>query len=212
TSTSTGAKQTHTISVGNGDHKMRPDVTQAEIGDIIEFRFFPPNHSIVRAEYTFPCIPYEMTGKGKVGFFSGFHPVDAVLPNPPKWTIAINDTFPIFFYCSAKGSCIDYQMVGVINPNASTSLEIQRQYAKNSSFMLQPGEQFPSEGGTSSISSITSYTLASSTSTPTPSNSYSTAATSTIAAIAVSSSRLALAPGAIAGIAIAGLAIVVLAA
>lgn len=47
--------------------------------EVIEFQFFPPNHSVVRAEYLYPCIPYEMTGRGKVGFFSGFHPVDAIL-------------------------------------------------------------------------------------------------------------------------------------
>jgi hypothetical protein len=40
TPTSSAAAQTHTISVGNGDHKFRPDVTQAEIGDVN--RLFPP--------------------------------------------------------------------------------------------------------------------------------------------------------------------------
>ena len=78
-STSSAAAQTHTISVGNGDFTFRPDVTQANPGDTIKFRFYPQNHSVVRAEYQFPCIPYEMTGKGKVGFSSGFKPVDAVL-------------------------------------------------------------------------------------------------------------------------------------
>lgn len=94
-STSSAVAQTHTISVGI-DHKFKPEVTQAEAGDVryiactllakmltstklIEFLFFPPNHSVVRAEYEFPCIPYEMTGRGKVGFFSGFRPVDAIL-------------------------------------------------------------------------------------------------------------------------------------
>ena len=48
---------------------------------LIEFDFFPPNHSVVRAEYKFPCIPYEDTGTDKVGFFSGFHPVDVLLSN-----------------------------------------------------------------------------------------------------------------------------------
>lgn len=76
--TSSAPAQTHTISVGI-DHKFKPDVTQAEVGDIISFQFFPPNHSVVRAEYEFPCIPYEMTGRGKTGFFSGFRPVDAIL-------------------------------------------------------------------------------------------------------------------------------------
>lgn len=84
--TSSAPAQTHTISVGI-DHKFKPDVTQAEIGDIINFQFFPPNHSVVRAEYEFPCIPYEMTGRGKIGFFSGFRPVDAVLNNVSGVTI-----------------------------------------------------------------------------------------------------------------------------
>lgn len=71
-----------------------------------EFQFFPPNHSVVRSEYLLPCIPYELTGP-KVGFFSGFHVVDAILEEPPKWTLQINDTDPVFYYCSATGSCME---------------------------------------------------------------------------------------------------------
>jgi hypothetical protein len=44
TPTSSAAAQTHTISVGNGDHKFRPDVTQAEIGDVTTL----PQHFYVR--------------------------------------------------------------------------------------------------------------------------------------------------------------------
>lgn len=47
----------------------------------VEFEFFPPNHSVGRAEYQQPCIPYEDTGEHKVGFWSGFFPVDKILPN-----------------------------------------------------------------------------------------------------------------------------------
>jgi hypothetical protein len=117
-----------------------PDVTQAEVGDFIQFQFYPTNHSVVRAAYQYPCIPFELIETDKVGFASGFHPVDAILDNPPSWTIRVNDTYPIFFYCSAPGSCINYGMVGVINPNATTSLETQRTDAKKSTFMLQPGQ------------------------------------------------------------------------
>ena len=46
-----------------------------------EFHFFPPNHSVGRAEYQQPCIPYEDTGENKVGFWSGFFPLDKILPN-----------------------------------------------------------------------------------------------------------------------------------
>ncbi|KAJ4407070.1 hypothetical protein N0V91_004237 [Didymella pomorum] len=92
---------------------MRPETTEVAVGDFIEFGFYPLNHSIVRAEYGFPCIPYEMTGSEKTGFFSGFNPVDKVLDKPPKYTIRVNDTEPFFFfYYSAPGSCITYGMVG----------------------------------------------------------------------------------------------------
>lgn len=44
----------------------------------IEFRFYPANHSVVRAEYQSPCIPYEMTGPNKVGFYAGYHPISQI--------------------------------------------------------------------------------------------------------------------------------------
>ncbi|KAJ5020487.1 hypothetical protein J3E73DRAFT_395442 [Bipolaris maydis] len=124
-STITAPAQTHTI-----------QATMANVGDTVEFAFYPLNHSVVRAEYGFPCIPYEMTGASKIGFFSDFHPVDTVLSSPPTYRIVINDTDPIFFYCSAPGSCINYGMVGAINPNASASVQEQQQLALDSMYML----------------------------------------------------------------------------
>jgi plastocyanin len=122
--TTTPESQTHTVQVGLLDHKMRPETTEVAVGDFIEFGFYPLNHSIVRAEYGFPCIPYEMTGSEKTGFFSGFNPVDKVLDKPPKYTIRVNDTEPFFFfYYSAPGSCITYGMVGGINLNSSMSID-----------------------------------------------------------------------------------------
>jgi hypothetical protein len=193
----------------------------ANIGDIIEFQFFPPNHSVVRAEYGYPCIPYELISK-KPGFFSGFYPVDQILSDPPKWHLRINDTLPIFLYCSAPGSCINYQMVGVINPvcrtfslprscnpaarqltiaqqNASVSLATQKEDAKNSNYMLQPGDPFPGEApiGSSSLSSSTSS---------------ATAAPATGSAAPGTSGKSGLPAGAIAGIVIGAVAILALAA
>ena len=45
------------------------------------FRFYPQNHSVARADYMEPCIPYELTGAGRQGFWSGFKPIDVVLSN-----------------------------------------------------------------------------------------------------------------------------------
>lgn len=40
---------------------------------------------------------------------------------PPSYNITINDTKPLWFYCSAPGSCITYQMVMGINPYVTSS-------------------------------------------------------------------------------------------
>jgi hypothetical protein len=61
-------------------------------------------------------VPYEYNFPSKLGWWSGFKPVDTVLASPPTASFVVNDTEPIFFYCSAKGSCTDFQMVGAINP------------------------------------------------------------------------------------------------
>ncbi|KAH4354200.1 hypothetical protein HBH97_254560 [Parastagonospora nodorum] len=137
-SASSAPTQTYTVQVGLADHKFQPDTVQAGIGDIVEFRFYPANHSVVRAKYGLPCVPYEMTGSQRTGFFSGFKPA-------PNYSIRINDTSPVFFYCSAPGSCISYGMVGAINPNASTPIAKQQQLARDSAYMLNPGEPFPLE-------------------------------------------------------------------
>lgn len=163
-----------------------------------EFQFYPTNHSVIRAAYGYPCVPYEMVlGAGHYGFYSGFEPVDVVLDDPPKWQVEVNDTEPIFFYCGAPNSCIGFGMVGVINPNASTSLSKQKQLAEQSSFMLVPGEDWPSEG------SIPSG-VATSTTSSTPT---ATTAPATVTATPLATASHNLGAGAIAGIAIGGAAV-----
>ncbi|KAK5017046.1 hypothetical protein LTR16_003190 [Cryomyces antarcticus] len=225
TATTSSAVQTHTITVGKGDNKFVPDVVLANVGDIIQSQFFPPNHSVARAEYLSPCIPYEDTGVDKVGFFSGFQAVDAVLNNPPTYSLRVNDTNPVFFYCTAPGSCINYGMVGVINPvsllqitrpgqqayppqNASVSLAKQRALAMGAAYMLQPGESFPAEAS-SSIASLAAATTLLTATPPTR-----TETTTTNAAVPTSAnsqpSRKDLSAGAIAGIAVGGAAVLAL--
>jgi hypothetical protein len=95
----------------------------------------------------------------------------------------------MFFYCSAPGSCLNYGMVGAINPNASTPISAQVQQARDSAYMLNPGEPFPPEA-------------------PLPSG----LSNSTLAPATNSSGKNGLAPGAIAGIVVGAIAVVVLAA
>jgi plastocyanin len=116
TSTSSAPIATHTVAVGVDGFNFWPNQIYANVHDIIEYQFYPLNHSVVRAAFgPTPCIPYEWTVPGRVGFYSGFQPVSQVLANPPSFRVEVNDTEPIFFYCSAPGACFE-GMIGVINP------------------------------------------------------------------------------------------------
>jgi len=48
----------------------------------------------------------------------------------PTYNITINDTQPLFYYCSAPGSCIENGMVGAINP-VSSHPSLPRDYHTN---------------------------------------------------------------------------------
>ncbi|KAF4554086.1 Hypothetical protein D9617_5g069620 [Elsinoe fawcettii] len=191
TSTSTRPPSTHTVLVGKADHVFEPNNLEAAVGDTVVFEFYPLNHSVVRADYRYPCVPYEDTGSNRRGFFSGFLPVGRISNDMPQWNITINNTQPIFYYCSAPGSCINYGMVGAINPNTSAQVSEQQNLARAANYMLQPGEPFPAEAS-SSISSIAA------TSTPTSPPTTSSPSPSPTPAPAPSG----LSKGAIAGIAV----------
>lgn len=57
----------------------------------------------------------------------------------------VNDTAPIFYYCTAPGSCFEEHMIGVVNPNGTETLDLQEQYAMNATTQIAPGQPFPSE-------------------------------------------------------------------
>jgi plastocyanin len=54
------------IKVGNGQLTFDPSSTTAQVGDVLEFHFFPRNHSVVQGSFDQACNP--LSG----GFFSGF--------------------------------------------------------------------------------------------------------------------------------------------
>lgn len=62
----------HTIEVSNRTHYFTPNSINALPGDIVQFIFWPGNHSVIRADYGYPCIPYEdFDGNENGGFYSG---------------------------------------------------------------------------------------------------------------------------------------------
>ena len=106
-------------------------------------------------------------------------------------------------------------MVGVINPNASVSLDAQYQQALLSPYMLTPGEPFPDEQG-NGASDVPTPALTANPSliTATPTGDATALAPGTAAAptsgVSASHSGSKLSGGAIAGIVIAGVAFVAL--
>lgn len=68
------------------------------------------NYSVVQSAFDTPCHP------APNAFYSGFISSSLSGPLAPiTFTITLNDTHPIWFYCSQEDFCQRY-MVGVINP------------------------------------------------------------------------------------------------
>lgn len=67
----------HHIDVSNRTHYFTPNSINALPGDIVSFKFWPGNHSVIRAEYGYPCVPYEdFEGNESGGFYSGVQSPD----------------------------------------------------------------------------------------------------------------------------------------
>lgn len=120
----------HRITVGsqtaNGGLSMEPENVVAEVGDLIEFRFMPKNHSIVQSSFDEPCKP--LTG----GVFSGFNfPIDAGEANK-TFTFTVKDKEPFWYYCSQKnGDHCNKGMVGVINQNFNSATNTLAKYKES---------------------------------------------------------------------------------
>jgi plastocyanin len=85
----------HDVTVGAaGELRYNPEAISAQPGDQVVFHFYPKNHTVSQSSFANPC------GKAEGGFSSGFQPVPAnQTDNFPTFTIAINDTQPVWVYC-----------------------------------------------------------------------------------------------------------------
>ncbi|KAL8386951.1 hypothetical protein RB595_010273 [Gaeumannomyces hyphopodioides] len=144
------AATTRAVMVGANGRVFSPNRTVAGVGDVVEFSFYPGNHSVVRSAYMFPCVPFETTGAGKTGFWSGFF--DDKSQTPGRWRLTITDTTPIFFYSSGPDDCNRYGMVGGINVDPG-ELQMQHDMAVDSPAVVQPTVASSPNGGPSSSGS-----------------------------------------------------------
>ena len=63
------------------------------------------NHSVVQSNFAKPCVPISQSQPGSMGFFSGFMPVKPTDSQKPTFTLMVNDTKPIWIYCSQGNHC-----------------------------------------------------------------------------------------------------------
>jgi plastocyanin len=65
------AGQTYKVNVGKTGLTFSPNNTVATVGDIIEFHYYPKNHTVTQGSFKTPCAVGTVPGGG---FFSGFVP------------------------------------------------------------------------------------------------------------------------------------------
>ncbi|KAI9810755.1 MAG: hypothetical protein M1827_006093 [Pycnora praestabilis] len=147
------------VSNKNGSLIFAPNDIKASAGSMIQFHFYPKNHSVVQSTFDQPCEPINNNQANVTGLFSGFMPVAANASTMPTYTILVNDTKPIWFYCSQAKHC-QSGMVGVVNAPASNT---SRTLASFQALAVQaPANLSPGEGETGSTSSNTTSTSGSS--------------------------------------------------
>jgi len=116
-STATGSAVVHVIKVSdkNGSLIYWPASINVPVGEMVQWHFYPKNHSVVQAAFSNPCAPISNVMPNVTTFFSGYMPVKATDQEIPALTMMVKDAQPFWYYCSQGKHC-QMGMVGVINP------------------------------------------------------------------------------------------------
>jgi plastocyanin len=123
---SIASAEDHNVTVGNGGLAFNPTSITAAIGDTVSFVFYPKNHTVTQSTFAVPCKPMSN------GVDSSFQAVAANATSAPSFSITVNATTPLWFYCRQTGHCTQ-GMVFAINPTANKSFETFQATAKASS-------------------------------------------------------------------------------
>ncbi|KUJ21609.1 Cupredoxin [Mollisia scopiformis] len=111
----------HVVQVGaaNGTLAYFPNNIKAAVGDMIQFQFAPNNHTVTQSTFDQPCMPIAMNSN-VTGVYSGFMPVTASATTTPTYTVMVNATTPMWFYCSQGKHCQN-GMTMVVNENTAAN-------------------------------------------------------------------------------------------
>nr|ARK07238.1 putative secreted effector protein CSEP008 [Podosphaera xanthii] len=131
-----GQVTVHVVKVGSADNALTysPNKVKAAVGDMVQFQFVSGNHTVTQSTFENPCEPMAKTAfSNATGIFSGYMPIiptSAATGSPammPTYTIMINNTTPIWIYCSQAKHC-QKGMTMVINENAANPAKSLENY------------------------------------------------------------------------------------
>ncbi|KAK5654517.1 hypothetical protein OQA88_7146 [Cercophora sp. LCS_1] len=198
------------IAVGRFGLTFTPNNIIVAEGDVLEFRFWARNHSVVQGTWGQACVPTR-----SAGFFSGFFPTAEGGPNVSPSTalddidtdIIVGKRLPRHRQHCKNG------MVGVVNPNSvsANTLDAYITLARNASNATSPNQVF---GGTIAqlpvTASVDTSTAATATSTSTSASTTGTSTTTSASATSTTANAAATGGPSFAGLAAAGAAAILL--
>ncbi|KAM3466499.1 hypothetical protein MY5147_000543 [Beauveria neobassiana] len=128
--------------------KFWPEKVKAEVGTMVQFQFLAGNHTLTQSDFDHPCTPINEVNPSAQGIFSAYQPVaaSAAKGQIPVFTIMVNDTKPMWFFCSQGPHC-QKGMVMVINENTAGNSTRSLENYKKSAAETSPGGS--TEGGAS---------------------------------------------------------------
>lgn len=87
--------------------KFYPEKITAEPGTMVQFQFWTGNHTVTQSNFDNACVPLSTSNTSAVDVDSGFQPAaaSAAMGQIPTFTIMINDTKPLWFYCKQGTHC-----------------------------------------------------------------------------------------------------------
>ena len=100
---------TFDVDVGESGFTFSPDTITAKVGDVVNFHFYPGDHSVTQSTFEAPCKP-----SGANAIFSGFINSNSGEAKT-MFSMPVNTTDPIWLYCAQVGHCAT-GMAMVINP------------------------------------------------------------------------------------------------
>ncbi|KAF8489785.1 Cupredoxin [Russula emetica] len=152
------------VEVGaNGTFTFNPPSVNASTGDTVTFVFNPKNHTVTQSTFAAPCQPMSN------GVDSDFQPVAANATNVPSFSVTVNNTQPVWFFCKQTGHC-EEGMVFAINPTQNKSFDAFQAAAKASSSNGTPASNSSSGSGSGSGSNSAASTGTATGSTPSSSS------------------------------------------